>query len=1447
MRLTSRFNKVAAVFAALVVIIIGYILFTTQAAVNYGSLESEGGTLSSTGATVGTDTAASGGKYVQLSTTTTTSGGGVTQRFPGDPNPLKSGKAYFGASNDNIPSYESAAGGKSVAIFRKFYSTWGSTQANDLKSLITSNYNANRIVWASFKTDKWATVASGASDGTLDNILKTVDSANHPVWLTFWHEAENDEGASNTGTAADYVAMQKHIRARMTALGTKNIALAPIYMCFWVNKDGPAKHDRWWPGQGVFDFYGFDCYQDSPGNPLLSTKYNTTIKDAEAKNMPYALGEYGVKADEPSNVTDFWNAQWSPTVRDRVGISYWDTSDKALSLYPNTKNAFINILKSDTRIMRVQSLGSSTSTTTKGTDTATVSVPVAGSYKVWSRVQVPNATNNSYDLQIDSGTTTTVSTATTGSWQWVAAPTSLSLSAGNHTVKLTANGNNVKVDRIMFLSDATCTPTGTGTNCESSSSDTTNPVVSVTAPTPGSTVSGNVTLSASASDNVGVTKVEFYVDGSLKSSDSAAPYSYSWDSSSIANGTYGVTAKAYDAAGNSATSTSVSITVKNGDAQSPTTPTGLKTTGQSTSSVDLTWNTSTDNVGVKGYKVYRDGVQVATVPSPTTGGTTTGGTVPQRFPGDPNPLVSGRAFFGASNNNFASHEAAAGKSVAIRRMFYQWGTSPATKLASDIKTNAAADRLTWGSFKTPPWAEVASGKDDAVLDQMLKTVDGAGKPTWLTFWHEPEGEVGDANAGSAADFVAMQKHIRARMTALGTKNIAFAPILTAFHVGGTSSGLIDPNTMYAANTWDFFGFDTYQTDASSTPYDARFKRVVDFAVSKNLPFAIGEWGNRDNDATSAQEMVNFFHWGFDNNKDLLGMSYFDSDANSSSGGWTLSGANLNQFIAILKSDPRVARLSNLGTSLSSNTGGGTAATTVSFTDTGLNDGTAYSYRVSAYDANGNESVQSTAISASTKAAPDTTPPTAPTGLASNNVTYNSVGLSWNAATDKVGVTAYVVQRNGVTVAQTSDLNYTDTSVSANTSYTYTVLARDAAGNVSGPSNSVSVKTPNPPDTTPPTKPSNVIATAISSTQVNLTWTASTDNVGVTAYNVMRDGQLIGTVNADQPGSSTQFGDATVEAGTSYSYVVTASDAAGNTSQASTAAQVTTPADTTVSEKQGVWAEYYANKDLGGTPVVSQQENNINYNWGKNAPLTNVPADNYSVAWSGRIVAPSTGTYKLYTNADDGVRLYIDDTLVIDDWTTHSKKENSATVSFTAGKKYNFRLEYFEKNGSSNVSLSWSGPGLAKQVIPASSLQPQEYGLTGTYFSDSNLSSVSFTRVDPNVNFNWGSGSPSGSLLADNFSVRWSGQVYIPKTDTYTFYSTSDDGVRLLVDDQQVFKNWNDHTAKEVSGSIQLTGGQKHNVVLEYYEAKGSASVNLQWSSSTITKQVIDRESLRNRW
>ena len=142
------------------------------------------------------------------------------------------------------------------------------------------------------------------------------------------------------------------------------------------------------------------------------------------------------------------------------------------------------------------------------------------------------------------------------------------------------------------------------------------------------------------------------------------------------------------------------------------------------------------------------------------------------------------------------------------------------------------------------------------------------------------------------------------------------------------------------------------------------------------------------------------------------------------------------------------------------------------------------------------------------------------------------------------------------------------------------------------------------------------------------------------------------------------------------------------------------------------------------------------------------------------------------------------------------------------------------------------------VVPGSGT-----GLAAAYFADSNLSGAALGRTDATIDFDWGNGAPANGVAADSFSVRWAGQVQTQFSETYTFTTLSDDGVRLWVNGQQLINNWTDHGPMENSGTITLVAGQKYDVKMEYYENAGGAVAKLSWASPSTAKQIIPTTQL----
>jgi chitinase len=229
-----------------------------------------------------------------------------------------------------------------------------------------------------------------------------------------------------------------------------------------------------------------------------------------------------------------------------------------------------------------------------------------------------------------------------------------------------------------------------------------------------------------------------------------------------------------------------------------------------------------------------------------------------------------------------------------------------------------------------------------------------------------------------------------------------------------------------------------------------------------------------------------------------------------------------------------------------------------YTFTGLACGTTYALAVDAADAAGNRSAKAQ-IAASTSACTpptgDTTPPSPVSGLHVTGTTQTSITYAWNAATDNIAVAGYNMLKAGVKVGSTSSLTYTYSGLACGTTYTLAVQTYDAAGNTSNPAlatatNSTNACTPTP-DTTPPSAPTN-LAAAPSQTSVTLSWSASSDNTGVTGYTAYNGPGTLGTT------ASTSYTVNGLNCNTNYSFSVDAYDAAGNHSTKTTASTTTTP-------------------------------------------------------------------------------------------------------------------------------------------------------------------------------------------------------------------------------------------------------------------------------------------------
>ncbi len=279
-----------------------------------------------------------------------------------------------------------------------------------------------------------------------------------------------------------------------------------------------------------------------------------------------------------------------------------------------------------------------------------------------------------------------------------------------------------------------------------------------------------------------------------------------------------------------------------------------------------------------------------------------------------------------------------------------------------------------------------------------------------------------------------------------------------------------------------------------------------------------------------------------------------------------SFSNLFQVASASNGGGTISTISaNTRAALSAGTSGSVSATPYTFSSAGTysvrlcaDSNTSLSGTIAESNENNNCSGWSNVSVADVPLPPppvDVTAPSVPQNVTGNSAVSSHTNVSWSASTDNVAVTGYNLYRNGVKIWSGTNLAYTDTAVQPQTTYSYTVSAYDAVPNTSSQSTAVNITTPADvtADTTAPSTPQNLTASTYSSTQINLSWSASTDNVGVAGYNVFRNGAKVATT------TSTGYNNTGLSANTTYTYTVSAYDAAGNTSPQSGTVSATTQA------------------------------------------------------------------------------------------------------------------------------------------------------------------------------------------------------------------------------------------------------------------------------------------------
>ena len=614
-----------------------------------------------------------------------------------------------------------------------------------------------------------------------------------------------------------------------------------------------------------------------------------------------------------------------------------------------------------------------------------------------------------------------------------------------------------------------------------------------------------------------------------------------------------------------------------GDTTPPTKP-GTPAAGEITeTSIALSWAASTDEVGVTGYDILSGGTVVKSV--------TGASAVVDGLTANTEYTFTVVAKDAANNKSAASDPVTARTKQAVDG---QKPTAPGAPTAANI-TQTTID-LSWAASSDNVGVtgyDVLSGGDVVASSEGASTtVTGLTANTEYTFTvvaKDAAGNVSDASPAVTAKTLASpdtQKPTapgNLRSTGASENSVGLAWDASEDNVGVTG---------YVVT----YGSETVEVEGTSTT-------VTGLAENTEYTFTVVAKDAAGNTSDAGGPLTVRTAQG----PDRVAPS---APANLEVTGKTQSSISLSWL----------ASTDNVGVTGYDVVSGGTVVKSVTGTEAtvdGLEPDTAYTYTVVAKDAAGNTSAPSAAVTGRTDKAPDTQKPTAPGNLRATDATENSIALAWNEASDNVGVTEYEVFQGSTSLGTVSGTTKLVTGLDADTEYTFTVVARDAAGNTSAASAPLTARTDKAPDTQKPTAPGNPRSTGTSQTSITLAWDAATDNVGVTAYEVRNGATVVATVT----GTSATVANLTPD--TEYTYTVVAKDAAGNTSDPSAPVTARTlPRDSTV-------VEY--SFDLAGATYIKAANGTV--------PLTGGIDADFDLATStfeaDLALNPTSGSFKLF--------------------------------------------------------------------------------------------------------------------------------------------------------------------------------------------------------------------------
>ena len=655
------------------------------------------------------------------------------------------------------------------------------------------------------------------------------------------------------------------------------------------------------------------------------------------------------------------------------------------------------------------------------------------------------------------------------------------------------------------------------------------------------------------------------------------------------------------------------------DQVAPTKPRGLTVVATTATSVTVSWRRSSDRVGVAGYIVYRNGVRIGSTARTTTR------YVASALKCGTSYQIAVQAYDLAGNRSARAVVLAATSSCV--------DTTPPSVPGNVAQTNVTSSSITvsWAPSTDNMGVVGYEVLSDGVLAgstaSTLFALTGLRCGAMYTIGVRALDAAG--HRSEAASIL---------VTTAGCPDTSAPSSPSALRV--TSVNQTSVSVRWSASTDDrgVAGYGVYRGSAPAGSTGATSYTVGSLSCGTSYVIGVDAYdaaGNRSGRSTITATTSQCPAPGPAPPGDTTppsvpsGLTVTGATASTISLGWTASTDNTG--------------VAGYGLYRDNGNAGSTSVPSATFS--GLACGRSYDLAVDAYDANGNRSTRSS-VTSSTAPCPDTAPPSVPSGLTQTGVTQSTVGLTWTASSDNVGVAGYGIYLAGVRIASTSSPGYTFASLTCGTTYSAGVDAYDAAGSRSAVATLFVATAACSGDTQAPTAPQNQSIAAVTESSFRMSWSAATDNVGVTGYAVYLNGAKVGTT------TGTSYTYTGLTCGTAYTVGLEAFDAAGNTSNLT---QATGPASTSACTPA---PDTQAPSSPGNLTLGAVSQTSASVSW--SASSDNVGVTGYGYYRGGSLVASGTGTSYAFTGLACGTGY----SLAIDAYDAAGNRSAKATIAAT---------------------------------------------------------------------------------------------------------------------------------------------------------------------------------------